>query len=154
LIVFDLVDMDLFRDAELKVKIGEVNRDGITLNDKKICTYGYSLERLQKMSLYARLKNGKRAANRLCRKYDEKTRDNFLPDFLEHGNRANHKIYTATENVDMIDGYFVLNIFASEVKGNVAKVESKEHGTFYFDLNTFKDFRLRVAPPMAEFMKK
>lgn len=157
--VLDLPDMDLFRDPDLKFKIGQVLADGIVLNDKYICKYRKHFGEIEtlifKKSDAIKLKNGKRIATRFCEAIKGEEFQFRAPVFLEYRESDDLDIVARTQDKgEFSDGYYTINIFVSELKDNVAKVESKEYGTFYFDTNVLKEFRMKVAPPVEEFLKQ
>ena len=155
--VFDLPDMDLFRDSDLKFKIGQVDEKGIVLNDVRICSVGTSgdIAYLKSIPDLPRFKNGKKHYPRYCFGVKNGKRHEGTVSFLEYkGSNDLSIMQSVNERGEFADGYYTINIFASELKGNVAKVESKEYGVFYFDTNVLKKFRMKVAPPVEEFLKQ
>src|SRR5690606_3787790 len=59
-----------------------------------------------------------------------------------------------SSSIEFPDGYYTVNLFATEIKGNVAKIESKKHGVFYFDLKSLEKFRMKIIPPLEEYLKQ
>src|SRR5690606_6905409 len=51
------------------------------------------------------------------------------------------------------EGYFPINLLASDVAGNIARIDSKSNGAFYFDLSKIEKFKMKIAPPMQEYLK-
>ena len=155
--VFDLPYMDLFRDPDLKFKIGEVDDKGIVLNDTRICKVGKSgdINFLKSTLDLPRFKNGKKHYPGYCFGMKNGERQDKTVSFLEY--KASNDLsmmQSVSRRGEFIDGYYTINIFVSELKNNIAKVETKEYGTFYFDTNVLKEFRMKVAPPVEEFLKQ
>src|SRR5690606_10780694 len=156
LLLYDLPDLELYKDEQLKEKIGEFNIEGITLNGEKLCDYGYDrkLERILNRTYFEVVK-GRKITYRDCP--GSNSEDTNLVDlsFVKYKSPHSHiaEIKASLAKGVVPDGYFTVNIIATEIKGNVARVETKAQGAFYFDLRKIEKFKMRIAPPMQEYLK-
>src|SRR5690606_31137900 len=154
--ILDLPDMDFYRDPDLKFKIGEVNGDGIVLNDKSVCRHDRKDKYLlKKMELANTHKSGKPFMVRGCYNDIDNGEMPLQPDFLENRKTDSLEIRgKVSSSIEFPDGYYTVNLIATEIKDNVAKIESKKHGVFYFDLKSLEKFRMKIIPPLEEYLKQ
>lgn len=157
LILFDLPDIDLFKDPELKSKIGQIDEDGILLNAKRICKYGpyATIDYLKTTSSYYRkIKNGKHISYRWCSSLAEESHDFRFISFAENNLPQMREIHDEVNKGELPDGHYTVNFLASEVKGSVAKIETQANGSFYLDLNDLKKFKLQISLKLQEYIKR
>jgi len=138
LLLYDLPDLVLYKDKQLKEKIGEFNEDGIVLNSERLCMYErqFSVKKILQNNELKYVKD-KRITYRKCFSINSEKNDLGHTSFLNIKDPYSHteeNFKSLAEDI-IPDGYFTINIIATEIIGNVAKVETKatikENRTFF-----------------------
>src|SRR5690606_18932079 len=145
LLLYDLPDLVLYKDKQLKEKIGEFNEDGIVLNSERLCMYErqFSVKKILQNNELKYVKD-KRITYRKCFSINSEKNDLGHTSFLNIKDPYSHteeNFKSLAEDI-IPDGYFTINIIATEIIGNVAKVETKAQGAFYIDLTKIEKFKM------------